>query len=109
MAKQNEAVAHAQLVGGGETALHSHAGGGNGPTVKAGTVTTSGGIATVTFTTAFPDVNYAILLTAVMGADANIACYSNKAAGGFDITAQNDKGVAVDCVVDWIATPYSNP
>ena len=28
MAKQSEAVAHADLVGGGQTSLHSHAGGG---------------------------------------------------------------------------------
>jgi len=28
MAKQNEQVAHPELVGGGQTALHSHAGGG---------------------------------------------------------------------------------
>jgi len=108
MAKQGEQIGHAELVGTGQTSLHSHAGGGNGPTVKAGTVSTVGGVASVTFVTAFPDSSYAISLTAQEGVDSNIANWSNKVASGFDIRTQNDKGVNVDIPVDWIATPYSN-
>jgi len=107
MAKQDEQVAHAEMVSGGQTTLHSHAGG-NGAEIKAGTVTTSGGVTSVTFATAFPDSSYAISLTAERGADSNIANWSNKTADGFDISAQNDKGVNVNIPVDWIATPYSN-
>lgn len=38
MAKQGETVAHSDLVSGSQTALHSHAGGGNGVNVKSGSV-----------------------------------------------------------------------
>ncbi len=47
----------APLTGGGETALHSHPGGGGGPTVKSGQAT--GG--SVTFGTAFADVPNVVL------------------------------------------------
>lgn len=109
MAIQGEAVAHTDLVGGGQTPLHSHAGGGGGPTVKSGTATTSGGSATVTFTTPFPDTNYAIAMSAAMGADAIIANWSGKTASGFDISTQNDKGVDVGAEVLWVAVSYSDP
>lgn len=39
MALQTEPVAHNNLVSGGQTALHSHAGGGGGADVKAGNET----------------------------------------------------------------------
>lgn len=108
MAKQAEQIGHAEVVGGGQTSLHTHPGGGNGPTVKSGTVTTVSGVAFVTFITAFPDTSYAISLTAQQGADSNIANWSNKAVGGFDLRVQNDKGVNMDVAVDWIATDAGN-
>jgi len=108
MATQGEAVAHADLVGGGQTTLHSHAGG-NGAEIKAGTVTTSGGTATVSFNTAFADANYAIALAAATGADANIANWTSKTASEFTVETQTDKGLTIDVEVLWIATPYADP
>jgi hypothetical protein len=111
MALQSEPVAHPNLVGGSDTTLHSHAGGGSGPTIKAGTITTDGGgAATVSFNTAFPDTNYAILLTPQNPSDAVMASYNSKAVGGFGVETHEDKGQSKgSVVVDWIATPYSNP
>ena len=111
MARQKEKVGHKDLVGGGQTILHSHADGGNGAAIKAGTITTSGsGIASVVFGTAFADVDYAIILTCQHPADTAIAMFENKAVGGFDILTKNDQGQnEPTVVVDWLATPYSNP
>jgi hypothetical protein len=103
MTLQSENVAHAELVGSGETALHSHAGG--GATIKCGTTTTNGnGDATVTFGVAFGDTNYFISLTCQDSGDTNIAMYSSKATTGFDVRTENDQGNAEGSVpVDWVA------
>ena len=109
MASQSEKVAQAALVGGGETALHSHAGGAGGPTVKSGTMTTTGGSGSVTFGTAFPDTNYSIALSAEMDVDAIIANWSSKTAAGFGVTTQTDKGLVVGADVLWIVVSYNDP
>lgn len=108
---QSEQIAHKDLVGGSETTLHSHAGGGSGPVIKAGTVTTNvDGVAIVTFNTAFPNTNYAILLTPLNPADGIMAMYDSKSVGGFGVETREDKGATkADITVDWIAIPYSNP
>lgn len=50
MVKQSEAVAHANLVGGEETSLHLHPGGGNGGPAERGIATTDAyGTTTVNF------------------------------------------------------------
>lgn len=103
MALQNEKVGHKDLVGGGQTTLHSHAGGGS-EIIKAGTVTTAAGVATVTFGTPFADANYFISLTAQDPGDAVIAQYLNKVAGGFDVQSWDDGGKVEPVVlIDWIA------
>lgn len=111
MAKKNEQVAHPELVGGGETTKHTHPGGGNGPTVKAGSlVTDSSGMEHVVFNTAFPDTNYAIALACQMLDDTAIAMFYDKQPGGFWIKTEDDGGKGEPNVpVTWIATPYSNP
>lgn len=111
MAGQSEQVAHAGLVSGGQTALHSHAGGGGGAEIKAGTVTTDGsGNATVTFATAFPDANYAIGLAGEGSSDDVIMTWGGKTASGFSVHAGDDTGKNESGVqVLWIATPFANP
>ena len=62
MALQSEQVGHAALVGGGQTALHSHAGGGGGGAdVKSGTVSATTGSNNVTFNTAFASTPQVVL------------------------------------------------
>ena len=100
-----------ELCDASETILHSHPGGGNGTVIKAGTVTTNGsGIATVIFTTAFPDANYAISFACNGSVDDIIATWSNKTASGFDVRTHDDGGKTEgNTIVNWIAIPYSNP
>ena len=104
MAIQSEQVAHKDLVGSGETTLHSHAGGGS-QIIKAGATTTGGGgSATVTFGTAFADTSYYISLTPRDPSDAVMATYANKATTGFTVYTYEDKGQSTGSVtVDWIA------
>jgi len=83
--------------------------GGGGLTTKSGTATTSGGSVAVSFTTAFPDNNYAVVVVAEKGSDSNIANVQSKSASGFTIITENDKGVSVNCVCWWIAIEYNDP
>lgn len=111
MAVQSEVVAHADLVGGAETPLHSHAGGGGGPTVKSGTATSDGsGQGSVSFSTAFSDTNYAVSMIALGTADSVFCTCENKTASGFDFYTFNDRGQSVSSVtVEWIAVAYYDP
>jgi hypothetical protein len=110
MSIQSEQIAHSELVGGGQTSLHSHAGGGS-INYKAGSITTNGsGVATVTFNTASPSTNYAISLTPLDPGDAVFATYDSKATTGFGIQTFEDKGQSIGSVtVDWVAIEYSDP
>ena len=103
-------VGHADLTSGGPTTLHSHPGGGGGPVIKAGTITTDGsGIGSVIFGTPFPDTNYAISFACDGSVDDIIATWSNKTVDGFDVRTHDDGGkVEGSTIVNWIATPYSN-
>lgn len=99
------------LTGGGQTALHSHAGGGGGPDVKSGIVAVQeGGSANVTFGTPFT-------------ATPVVVCTVNDAGGednGLTITARSTTGFTVHMIklgggagstynVGWIATDAGNP
>ncbi len=90
---------------------HHTPGGGSGPTIKSGTVNaTSAGTYPVSFTTAFPDANYAIELTCSNTSKGPVALWASKAAGGFDIIAsQSGGGGFLSFNVDWIATAYNDP
>jgi len=61
MALTSEQVGHSALVGGGQTALHSHAGGGGGADVKSGTIAASGGTNNVSFATPFSSTPRVVL------------------------------------------------
>jgi len=110
MAITSEQIAHSELVGGSTTTLHSHSGGGSVDYKAGSTTTNSSGVATVTFTTAFSDANYAILLTPQNPSDAVMASYDSKATTGFGIQTHEDKGQTQGSVtVDWLAIGYSDP
>lgn len=79
---------------------------------KAGTITTDGGgLATVTFNTAFDNTDYAILLTSDnIGTDTTTVMYGNKATSGFDISTKDDRGkIKPDITVDWLAIACNDP
>lgn len=101
MATQEEKVAHPELVGGAETSLHSHAGGG-GTDVKSGTVSGSSG--SVTFNTPFSSTPQVVMtsLGSTVTRDA-ILRVDSVSTTGFDWTADVSQGAA------WIATDAGNP
>jgi len=104
-------VGHPDLVDGVETNLHSHAGGGGGPTIKAGTIITDGsGVGSVVFSTPFLDTNYAVSLSGEGSVDAIIPVWKNKTVDGFDVESLDDGGKSeANVIVDWIAVSLSNP
>jgi len=114
MVKQNEAVAHEELVGGEVTSLHSHpGGGGSGLVDKAGLVTSDGSAeAVVIFNTPYGNLDYFIQLTAGESTDAIICNMKSgtKTVSGFTIITMDDGGKAEpDADVYWCTGPYSNP
>lgn len=111
MTKQTEKVAHSELVGAVETALHSHAGGDGGLVDKGGEVITdASGLATVTFTTPYASTNYFILLTPEDVGDTATGMFYNKTVNGFSISVEDDGGKAEPNVtVSWATGLYSNP
>jgi hypothetical protein len=113
LTKQAEAVAHNELVGGSQTSLHSHPGGGGGLIDKSGQVTSDGnGVATVTFNTPYGHTNYFIQLTCVSNPDSVYAMVATgtKASGGFTVVTDDDSGKSEsDVIVDWCTGSYSNP
>lgn len=114
MTKQNEIVAHNELVGGSQTTLHSHPGGGGGGLVdKGGTVTTNAqGVATISFNTPYGSTDYFINLIAIDPGDATFAMVQSgtKAIDGFDIKTWDDGGkTEANVEVLWNTGLYSNP
>ena len=105
MVLQGEAVAHKKLLDGSEITDHSHPGGGSGPNVKSGTVTTSGSSGSVTFNTAFSSTPR-VTLTPYDGSlnlrDCLWVIRSISTTGfSFDVDA--------DATYIWIATDAGNP
>ena len=104
MALTSEQVGHSALVGGGQTALHSHAGGG-GVNVKSGKVAASGTGNSVTFNTAFGNTPQVVLTpedTSINLRDCLWVVRSVSTTGfTFDVDA--------DAVYAWIATDAGNP
>lgn len=92
MVKQNEAVAHKELVGGEETNLHSHPGGGNGPSkhMDAGTHTmvTSKGWEPVVFHSTFPTVPVVVVSTQTSGNVGKKTGVKSVTTTGFDIYSE---------------------
>lgn len=101
---QSEQVAHTNLVDGSQTTLHSHPGGG-GVDVKGGSITTSGGSGSVTFSSAFASTP-SVILTPYDGSIALRDCL-------FVIRTISITGFTFDVDADatycWIATDGGNP
>ncbi len=99
------------LTDGGETSLHSHAGGGGGFNGKAGSESiSSAGDYPITFTTPFADANYSIVLTPSATSKDPQVMWKSKGASGFIIEAsQRGGGAFVAFICDWVAIPYSDP
>jgi len=108
--KQAEAVAHSELVEGGQTSLHSHSGGG-GTNYKAGSESIAvAGDYPISFTTAFSDANYTIVLTPSSTSKDPQVMWKSKAASSFTIEgAQGGGGAFQSFTCDWIAIPHNDP
>ena len=110
MVLQGEPVAHNALVSGGQTALHSHAGGGGGPDIKAGTLALATDTwAAVAFTTAFattPKVNATADQDSIGRWD-HQPIIRNRTVNGFDVR-YDDRGQAGTVIINWIATDAGN-
>jgi len=111
MTIQGEPVAHNALVAGGQTSLHSHAGGGGGPDIKAGTLTFSTDVWTsVSFNTSFSTVPK-VTVTADQSSVARwdfTPIIRSVTVSGFDVR-YDDRGQAGTVIVNWIATDAGNP
>ena len=103
MVLQSEKQAHKDLVGGGETVLHSHPGGG-GINVKSGTKAASAGSNNVTFNTPFVSVPRVVLTV-----QDNITLRDCL----YQVTAVSTTGFSFDAdaaaLYAWIATDAGNP
>ena len=80
-------------------------------TILSGEITTDGnGAGTVTFTTALPDTNYAISLTAVTSADTTACMANSKATTGFGVVTEDDGGkTEPNIMVGWHVAKFNNP
>jgi len=111
--KQSENVAHNEIVGGGQTSLHSHPGGGGGLVDKGGVTHTGvNSEVGIVFGTVYGDTNYFILLTPEYPGDGTFAMVKQgtKSVSGFTIMTYDDGGKAEPNVyVYWATGPYSNP
>lgn len=106
MAVEKEYPGHPDLTGGGETSLHSHAGGGGGADVKGGIVTgvSESSQKQVNFGTAFgstPTVTATVKDTG--GNKSSTPCVEDITTGGFKISTKGD-----DIDILWVATDAGN-
>jgi len=93
----DEYIGHADLVGGGQTALHSHAGGG-GVNVKSGTV--SGLSGSVTFNTPFGSTPQVVMTVQDSGATLRDCLYKVTAVSTTGFSWEADASMTLA----WIAT-----
>ena len=110
MTLQGEPVAHSDLVSGGQTSLHSHAGGGGGPDIKAGTASFNTDTWTaISFNTAFATVPK-VTVTANQDSIARwdfTPIIRNVTVNGFDCR-YDDRGQSGAVIISWIATDAGN-
>ena len=112
MAIQGEPVAHADLVGGGQTSLHSHAGGGGGADVKSGFESTipEGTTRAVSFATAFSATPHVVVSFADDTTQISVVHAYTPSTTGFTIrVVKSGGGGSVTRDVNWIATDAGNP
>ena len=111
MALQSEAVAHAELVAGGQTSLHSHAGGGGGPDVKSGleSAITEGTTRAVVFATAFASVPVVVVSFSDNSAEQSTCSAHSPTTTGFTIRVDKvGGGQSKSRDVAWQATDAGN-
>lgn len=112
MAIQEEQVAHAALVGGGETPLHSHAGGGGGgANVKSGfeLAVTENSTRFVPFATAFASTPDVVVNFADNSAEISVVAAHTVSTTGFTIAITKvGGGGSSNRDVYWIATDAGN-
>ncbi len=112
MTIQGEPVAHADLVGAGQTSLHSHAGGGGGADVKGGVelAISEGGSRTVTFNTNFASTPNVVVSCADVSTQLTFAHAHTVSTSGFTIDViKSGGGGNVNRDVAWVATDAGNP
>lgn len=113
MAIQGEPVAHNALVAGGQTGLHSHAGGGGGGAdVKSGFESGISENSTrgVTFNTAFASTPNVVVSLADNSDEISIAQVHSESTTGFTIlVTKSGGGGSANRDVSWIATDAGNP
>lgn len=112
MALQAEQVAHAELVGGSQISLHSHAGGG-GADVKSGQETgiSCGSSRDVIFTTAFSSTPNVVSVSDVTQSKDHAIRIGAVSTAGFTIYVDKTHtgGACANVGVYWIATNAGNP
>ena len=111
MAIQGEPVAHNDLVAGGQTTLHSHAGGGGGPTLKSGmeTAIQEGTTRAVVFATAFASVPDVVVGFADDSGEISVCKAFSPTTTGFTIGIEKSGGgAAKNRDVAWMATDTGN-
>ena len=112
MAIQGEPVASNELVAGGQTSLHSHAGGGGGADVKSGfeAAITEGSSRVVTFNTAFSSSPNVVVSCADTSYQLTFVQAHSESTTGFTIDATKSGGGGnVTRDVAWIATDAGDP
>jgi hypothetical protein len=112
MALQTEPVAHNNLVSGGQTTLHSHAGGGGGADVKAGNETgiTENTTRAVTFTTSFSATPNVVVGFSDNSAEISVVSAHTVSTTGFTIlVTKSGGGGSANRDVAWVATDAGNP
>ena len=112
MALQNEDVAHSELVSGGQTALHSHGGGGGGPDLKSGleSAITEGTTRAVVFATAFASAPDVVVGFADTSTEISVCRAFSPTTAGFTIGVEKSGGGAAKARdVSWLATEAGNP
>ncbi len=112
MVIQSEDVGHSDLVSGGETDLHSHAGGGGGPVLKSGLESsiTEGTTRAVVFATAFASAPDVVVSFADNSTEISICKAHSVTTAGFTIGVEKSGGgAAKDRDVAWVATNAGNP
>jgi len=112
MTIQGEPVAHNDLVNGGETTLHSHAGGGGGANIKNGfeSSITEDTTRAVTFNTAFSSAPDVVVGFADSSTEISVVAAITISTTGFTIKVVKSGGGGVkDRDVAWIATDAGNP
>ncbi len=112
MVVQSEDTGHRELVGGNQTSLHSHPGGGGGPSLKSGleSAITEGTTRAVVFATAFASAPDVVVSFADNSAEQSTCSAYSPTTTGFTIRVDKvGGGQSRSRDVAWCATDAGNP